>query len=150
MLFRRKRVSALARTVRSNRGFVLIEVLVAVGVAGALMAVLIRSFTQTWSGIGYVREEAEGTMLARSMMAEATERKITPGSQEGVIGRYAWKLTTTVLPFSAAAAKKPIQGENADTIPTTTNVLYHLVIVLKGPSGRSNRLDTYKIAQAAQ
>jgi prepilin-type N-terminal cleavage/methylation domain-containing protein len=139
------------RKATGSRGFVLVEVLVAVAVAGALMTVLIRSFTQTWSGINYVREEAEGTLLARSMMADATERgKITPGSQEGVIGRYAWKLTTTVLPFSAAAAKKPIQGENADTIPTTNNVLYHLVIVLKGPSGRSNRLDTYKIAQAAQ
>ena len=58
------------------------------------MAVLIRSFSQTWSGIGYVREEAEGTLLARSMMAEAIQRnRIAPGSQEGTIGRYAWKMT---------------------------------------------------------
>jgi len=140
----------LFRPKAANRGFVLIEVLVAVGVAAALMAVLIRSFSQTWSGIGYVREEAEGTLLARSMMADAMQLRMSPGSQEGTAGRYAWKLTTTVLPF-AAIAKQPPKGEAAETQPApSSNVLYHLVIVLKGPSGRSNRFDMYKIGQAAQ
>src|SRR5690349_4454631 len=84
----------------ANAGFVLVEVLVAVGVAAALMAVLIRSFSQTWSGINYVRDEAEATLLARSMLSEATQRnRIAPGTQEGVVGRYAWKLTTVVLPI---------------------------------------------------
>jgi prepilin-type N-terminal cleavage/methylation domain-containing protein len=146
MLFRRKATG--------SRGFVLVEVLVAVAVAGALMTVLIRSFTQTWSGINYVREEAEGTLLARSMMADATERgKITPGSQEGVIGRYAWKLTTTVLPFKLAPKPVLQSGTGGDDAapapPPSNNVLYHLVLVLKGPSGRSNRLDRFKIGQPA-
>jgi len=138
----------LFRPNAANRGFVLVEVLVAVGVAAALMAVLIRSFSQTWSGVAYVREEAEGTLLARSMLTEATARRLSPGSQEGVAGRYAWKLTTTVLPFTTAA-KQPATGPaNADPQPSN-NVLYHLVLVLKGPSGRSNRLDTFKIGQPA-
>jgi prepilin-type N-terminal cleavage/methylation domain-containing protein len=137
MLFRRK---------AANRGFVLVEVLVAVAVAGALMAVLIRSFSQTWSGIGYVREEAEGTLLARSMMADAVQRQMAPGSQEGVAGRYAWKLTTSVLPFPTVAKKKT-QEEDEQSAEPRNIVLYHLVIVLKGPSGRSNRLDRYKIGQ---
>jgi prepilin-type N-terminal cleavage/methylation domain-containing protein len=138
----------LFRLKAANRGFVLIEVLVAVGVAAALMAVLIRSFSQTWSGIGYVREEAEGTLLARSMMADAMQVRMSPGSQEGTAGRYAWKLTTTVLPFATVAKKPKGDGDEAQP-PPSNNVLYHLVIVLKGPSGRSNRFDTYKIGQAA-
>src|SRR3954469_20692339 len=85
MLFRRKATAS-----RATAGFVLIEVLVAVGVAAVLMAVLIRSFSQTWSGVNIVREEAEGTLLARSMMAAALQRdKLVPGSQEGTAGRYA-------------------------------------------------------------
>lgn len=132
-----------------SRGFVLIEVLVAVGVAAALMAVLIRSFSATWSGVNYVREEAEGTLLARSMMAEAVQRdKLAAGTQEGVAGRYAWKLTTAVFPIPPA----PVQPkeQQADTETPSDKVLYHLVLVLKGPSGRSNRLDRFEIGPQRQ
>jgi hypothetical protein len=133
----------------ASRGFVLIEVLVAVGVAAALMAVLIRSFSMTWSGISYVREEAEGTLLARSMMADATQRdKIAAGTQEGVAGRYAWKLTTVVVPVVLApvrTASGQQQGQPPEAERQSNNVLYHLVLVLRGPSGRSNRLDRYEM-----
>jgi hypothetical protein len=162
MLFRRKATAS-----RSNAGFVLIEVLVAVGVAAALMAVLIRSFSQTWSGVNIVREEAEGTLLARSMLAAALQRdKLAPGSQEGTAGRYAWKMTTAVVAVPTVASQPKQQQQqqpqqqqgvaqlgqppqqNADNqIP---KVLYHLVLVLVGPSGRSNRLDSYEIGQPPQ
>jgi TolA-binding protein len=164
---------------RANAGFVLVEVLVAVGVAAALMAVLIRSFSQTWSGINYVRDEAEATLLARSILADATQRnRIAPGAQEGVIGRYAWKLTTVVLPIQVQQQaqqqqqqtqaqqqlqRQPSQQQQAGQQPGAQQgqaqeqppqqppqALYHLVVVLKGPSGRANRLDTYKISQAVQ
>ena len=160
----------------ANAGFVLVEVLVAVGVAAALMAVLIRSFSQTWSGINYVRDEAEATLLARSILAEATQRNhIAAGTQEGVVGRYAWKLTTVVLPIQVqqpqqqqqqqqqqqrsqqgqqqlsqqGQAQGQQQGQQQQP-QRPPNALYHLVVVLKGPSGRANRLDTYKISQAVQ
>jgi type II secretory pathway pseudopilin PulG len=174
MLFRRKPMAS-----RANAGFVLIEVLVAVGVAAALMAVLIRSFSQTWSGVNIVREEAEGTLLARSMMAAALQRdKLVAGSQEGTAGRYAWKMTTAVMavPTVASQPKQPQQQQqqqqgvaqlgqqqqqqqgasqsnqqpqqNADN--QVPKVLYHLALVLVGPSGRSNRLDSYEIGQPPQ
>jgi Tfp pilus assembly protein PilE len=161
MSFRRKPMAS-----RANAGFVLIEVLVAVGVAAALMAVLIRSFSQTWSGVNIVREEAEGTLLARSMMAAALQRdKLVAGSQEGTAGRYAWKMTTAVMavPTVASQPKQPQQQQqqqqgasqpnqqpqqNADN--QVPKVLYHLALVLVGPSGRSNRLDSYEIGQPPQ
>jgi type II secretory pathway pseudopilin PulG len=166
----------------ATAGFVLVEVLVAVGVAAALMAVLIRSFSQTWSGVNYVREEAEATLLGRSMLTEAIQRnRITPGTQEGVVGRYAWKLTTVVLPIAVQQKQQqqqqqqqqqtqaqqqlqrppqqqggqpqpqqgPDQGQQQEQ-QQPPSALYHLIIVLKGPSGRANRLDTYKISQAVQ
>lgn len=140
MLFRRNATDRRA----GNAGFVLLEVLVAVGVAAVLMAVLIRSFSTTWSGISFVREEAEGTMLARGLLADAVQRgRLTPGSQEGVIGRYAWKLTTVLQPVAGAQPQqKDEEGSNA-------SALYHVVLVLVGPSGRSNRLDAFEIGPAA-
>jgi type II secretory pathway pseudopilin PulG len=160
MLFRRKATAS-----RFTSGFVLIEVLVAVGVAAALMAVLIRSFSQTWSGVNIVREEAEGTLLARSMMTAALQRdKLVPGSQEGTAGRYAWKMTTAVLPVPTAATQprqqqqqtqqqgtsQPGQQPQQNTENQIPKVLYHLALVLVGPSGRSNRLDSYEIGQPPQ
>jgi hypothetical protein len=154
------------RPSRANAGFVLIEVLVAVGVAAALMAVLIRSFSQTWSGISYVREEAEGSLLARSMMADIQRDRLAPGTQEGVAGRYAWKLTTEVVPVPVMAGKsqKKQQQTQQPASPDgqqqpassneqpqqSDNALYHVVLVLVGPSGRSNRLDNFEIGPAAQ
>ena len=168
MWYRRKPTAKPA-----NAGFVLVEVLVAVGVAAALMAVLIRSFSQTWSGINYVRDEAEATLLARSMLAEATQRnRIAPGTQEGVIGRYAWRLTTVVLPIQVQQQQQQQQTQAQQQLQRPPSqqqagqqsaaqqgqeqpqqppqALYHLIVVLKGPSGRANRLDTYKIGQAVQ
>jgi type II secretory pathway pseudopilin PulG len=147
MLFRR---NATAR--RAEAGFVLIEVLVAVGVAAALMAVLIRSFSQTWSGIAIVREEAEATMLGRAMIADASQRgKLVAGAQEGVAGRYAWKMTTLLQPAPATAALQQKQQQQQDgDAKSPPTALYHVILVLVGPSGRSNRLDTLEIGQQAQ
>ena len=167
MWSRRKRTDKSA-----DAGFVLVEVLVAVGIAAALMAVLIRSFSQTWSGINYVRDEAEATLLARSMLVEAAQReRITPGTQEGTVGRYAWKLTTVLLPIQVQQKQQQQQQQNQQNQqnpqqqqagrpsqqqapqgdpPPAPKSLYHMVVVLVGPSGRANRLDTYKIGEAAQ
>jgi hypothetical protein len=166
MWFRRNETAKGARA-----GFVLLEVLVAVGVAAALMAVLIRSFSQTWSRIGMVREEAEGAMIGRSMLADAAmPGRLSPGTQEGVVGRYAWKITTVMQQLQPPPQKKkqqpqqqqqqqdpqgsqsgnqvdPDQDQGADNKPARPpDALYHVVIVLKGPSGRSNRLDTFALA----
>ena len=153
---------------RSDAGFALIEVLVAVAVASILMAVLIRSFVSTWSGINIVRDEAEGTLLARSILDELLLRGIPgAGSQDGTMGRYAWNVTTTMQTLSTVAATQPprtndqasqgnpanqsnqgTQSNQRNQAPTTTNI-FHVVVTMRGPSGRSSRLDAYKIGQTA-
>ncbi len=150
---------------RGDAGFALIEVLVAVAVASILMAVLIRSFVSTWAGVNIVRDEAEGTLLARSILDEFLLRGIPgAGSQDGTMGRYAWNVTTTMQTLTTVAATQPRstgqtnqvnqtnqgnqsgQGAQGAPAPTTTNI-FHVVVTMRGPSGRSNRLDAYKIGQ---
>ena len=161
MSFRRTaRVKRLHR--RGDAGFALVEVLVAVGVASILMAVLIRSFVSTWAGVNIVRDEAEGTLLARSILDELLLRGIPgAGSQDGTMGRYAWNVTTTMQTLPKVAATQPrsagqgsqgnqggqgSQGSQSAPAPTTANI-FHVVVTMRGPSGRSTRLDAYKIGQ---
>jgi len=130
----------------------LIEVLVAVAVASILMAVLIRSFVSTWAGVNIVRDEAEGTLLARSILDELLLRgTLAAGSQDGTMGRYAWNVTTTMQTLATVAATQPQsagQGSQGAPAPTTANI-FHVVVTMRGPSGRSSRLDAYKIGQTA-
>lgn len=127
---------------RSTGGFVLIEVLVAVAVAAIIMAVLIRGFATTWSGIGAVREEAEAMLLARAMLDhEPLSRKLTPGVKTGSIGRYTWSVTTAKAPV-VAPVKNP--GEEQPVSPWS---LYRVVVVMSAPSGRSTTLETFQLAQ---
>jgi len=138
---------------RGDAGFALIEVLVAVAVASILMAVLIRSFVSTWAGVNIVRDEAEGTLLARSILDELLLRgALGAGSQDGTMGRYAWNVTTTMQTLTTVAATQPqgaaqgSQGNQGTPAPTTANI-FHVVVTMRGPSGRSSRLDAYKIGQ---
>jgi prepilin-type N-terminal cleavage/methylation domain-containing protein len=146
-----------ARRRNGRAGFVLIEVLVAVGIAAVLMAALMRAFVNTWSGINVVREEAEGTLLARSMLDETLLRgQFQPGTQEGTLGRYAWTIVTTMQTVTTVAPAQPQSKNNDDNNDTTANArpgtatIYHVAVVLRGPGGRSNRLDAFKIGQTAQ
>jgi type II secretory pathway pseudopilin PulG len=132
---------------RGSAGFALLEVLVAVGVAGVLMAMLIRAFSTTWGGIAIVREEAEGTLIARSILDELLMRpKLSPGAQEGTIGRYAWAVATTQQ--TVPTIQPPTDNNNEEKKSSTATIL-SIVVTTRGPSGRSNRLDAYKIGQQA-
>ena len=153
MSFRRTaRVKPLQR--RRDAGFALVEVLVAVAVASILMAVLVRSFVSTWAGVNVVRDEAEGTLLARSILDELLLRgALGAGSQDGTMGRYAWNVTTTMQTLTTVAATQPRRAEQGgqanqgdNSAPTTANI-FHVVVTMRGPSGRSSRLDAYKIGQ---
>jgi prepilin-type N-terminal cleavage/methylation domain-containing protein len=154
MSFRRTaKVKHLRR--HGEAGFALIEVLVAVAVASVLMAVLIRSFVSTWAGVNIVRDEAEGTLLARSILDELLLRgTLAAGSQDGTMGRYAWNVTTTMQTLATVPAAQPRSGEEGsqrnqgNPQPTTANI-FHVIVTMRGPSGRSSRLDAYKIGQTA-
>ena len=112
MLLRR---SAANQSPRSARGFVLLEVLVAVGVAAIIMTALLRSFTSTWAGINAVREDAESMLLARALLADGSSTKIAAGSQNGTVGRYAWNMTAVVVPVAPPPPPQQQQPQQQQT-----------------------------------
>ncbi|HVZ52880.1 MAG TPA: type II secretion system protein [Pseudolabrys sp.] len=163
MLLRR---NAADRIARNARGFVLLEVLVAVGVAAIIMTALLRSFTSTWAGINAVREEAESMLLARALLADGSSTaKIAAGTQNGTVGRYAWSLTAVAVPIAPPPppqkqAQQPPQQQPGDPQPPQQANgedqqqpnpfgLYRITLVVTTPSGRSSSLETYRIGPAA-
>ncbi len=92
----------------TNRGFVLIEVLVAVAVAGLILVALLKAFVNTWYGISTVREEAEAMMIARTLVSAVTPREnAAEASQQGSIGRYNWRLEVKKAPLPAPVTPSP-------------------------------------------
>ena len=135
---------------KSNRGFVLLEVLVAVAVAGIILTALLRSFVTTWQGINIVREEAESMLIARSLVSAVTPRDNTAEvSQRGSIGRYAWALevkrTPTVPPPASLTATDP----ESEVTPNPWT-LYRVAVVVTAPNGRRTTLETNRLSRPAQ
>jgi prepilin-type N-terminal cleavage/methylation domain-containing protein len=134
----------------SSKGFVLLEVLVAVAVAGVILVALLRSFVGTWWGINTVREEAEAMLIARSIVNTVAPRNnTTEVAQQGTIGRYRWavevKRTITPPPQSLAPA-------DPEAAPATANpwTLYRVAVVVTAPNGRRTTLATNRLSRPAQ
>jgi len=122
----------------SKRGFVLIEVLVAVAVAGILLVIIVRSFVNTWYGIGVVREEAEAALVARSLInAVAPRENMSEVSQQGSIGRYKWAMEIKKVPVTA----------NPDSEGAFAWSLYRIGVVVTEPNGRRMRIETSRLSR---
>ena len=124
---------------KTNRGFVLIEVLVAVAVAGVILVPLSRAFISTWFGISTVREEAEAMLIARTLISAVTPReKASEIVQQGSIGRYNWALEVKKAPMAAPAAA------NDTPFPWT---LYRDGVVVTAPNGRRTSVETSRLSR---
>jgi hypothetical protein len=126
----------------------LIEVLVALGVAAVILVALLRSFVTTWHGINTVREEAEAILIARSLVSAVTPRDNTSEvSQRGTIGRYSWALevkrTVTTPPPSITQA-----DQQSETPFSWT--LYRVAVVVTAPNGRRTTLATNRLSRPTQ
>jgi prepilin-type N-terminal cleavage/methylation domain-containing protein len=125
---------------KADRGFVLIEVLVALGVAAVLLVALLRAFVSTWFGISTVREEAEAMLIARTLIASVTPRENTAElNQQGSIGRYNWALEVKKAPMA------PAPGADSETPFAWT--LYRAGVVVTAPSGRRTSLETSRLSR---
>jgi len=124
---------------KNNRGFVLIEVLVAVAVAGVILVALSRSFLSTWFGISTVREEAETMLIARTLISAVTPREhASEIVQQGIIGRYNWALEVKRVPVAAPAA--------VDETPFPWT-LYRVGVVVTAPNGRRTSIETSRLSR---
>jgi len=124
---------------KSNRGFVLIEVLVAVAVAGVILVALSRTFISTWFGISTVREEAETMLIARTLISAVTPREnASEIVQKGIIGRYNWALEVKKTPVAAPAA--------VNETPFSWT-LYRVGVVVTAPNGRRTSIETSRLSR---
>jgi prepilin-type N-terminal cleavage/methylation domain-containing protein len=133
---------------KNNRGFVLIEVLVAVAVAAVLLVALLRSFTTTWFGISTVREEAEATMVARSLISAVTPRdKTVEVSQQGTTGRYSWLLEVKKVPLPPPAPVTNAADSSSEPETPFSWTLYRVGVIVTAPSGRRTTLETSRLSR---
>jgi prepilin-type N-terminal cleavage/methylation domain-containing protein len=124
---------------KNNRGFVLIEVLVAVAVAGVILVALSRTFISTWFGISTVREEAETMLIARTLISAVTPREnASEIVQKGIIGRYNWALEVKKTPVAAPAA--------VNETPFSWT-LYRVGVVVTAPNGRRTSIETSRLSR---
>ena len=133
---------------KSNGGFVLIEVLVAVAVAAVLLTALLRAFVTTWMGINTVREEAETMLIARSLISAVAPRENTAeASQNGAIGRYTWALEVK----KALVVVPPVDIEAGSGTGTPNPwTLYRIAVVITAPNGRRTSLETNRLSRPPQ
>ena len=136
---------------KNKRGFVLIEVLIAVAVAGVVLVPLSRAFVSTWFGISTVREEAETMLIARTLISAVTPReKASEITQQGSIGRYNWALEVRKAPITAAI---PAPTAKPTAAPTAANenpfpwTLYRVGVVVTAPNGRRTSVETSRLSR---
>lgn len=158
---------------RGNRGFVLVEVLVAASVAAVLLTAVMRIFASTWSGITMVRDEATAMLVARNVIeASAPRNDLAAGTQEGSSGRYSWTVTIAQLngqvantDNAPALAPTPQnanlgQGTNNGGDPNNTSSnganngppwsLFRIVVAVRAPNGRRTDIETYRLSRPSQ
>ncbi len=127
-------------------GFALIEVLVAVAVAGLIMAALLRAFTNIWGGVTAVREDAESMLLARTVIFGVPRNAIVEGEKDGNAGRYHWVMTTT---RPQVATPPPRRMEDGSQPPEPAKV-YRILVNVTAPGERRTSLETFRIGLPAR
>lgn len=93
----------------AQRGFSLLELLVAFSVLALSLAILMQIFSVSLRTVDVSRGQAQALALAQSLVASAgAERPLSGGQSSGTSGdRYRWFLTAT--PMSPATPNGPIE-----------------------------------------
>jgi len=89
----------------AQKGFTLLEVLVALGVLAIALGAIIQSISQTTSNAGYLRDKTFAHWVAMNQVAELQAQKAFPnlgtdqGSQFLANHEWFWKQTVEEVPF---------------------------------------------------
>ena len=90
----------------STRGFTLLEVLVAFVLLAASLGVLMQIFSGTMRNAERVRDTAQATALAQSLLAAAgIESRLDAGARSGELdGKYRWQVSAAPYALADGAA----------------------------------------------
>ena len=164
-------MSSKANDAARRAGFTLVEVLVALVVAGLFLGVLGRAFADAWGATRTPQETVSAMMIARAV-AQGDASGAFP--QAGKINGYSFRRSTDPVEIetrpsslapapaadSAAVASAPGMPVPVDTMPGVSDVgpanagsaavpgprqLRRIAIVVTAPSGRRASLETIRL-----
>lgn len=141
------------RTGRSEAGFTLIEVLVAIAVLAVVLGAIGAVVGTTVRGVRSVDRRVPLLETAQSLMASLPERAaLQPGTQTGGSGNYRWRIDVVPLANPTTTAPLTTAGALAAGLPTTAvnappkwTPLAITVLVQGSDGGPPVRLDTVRL-----
>ena len=94
---------------RREQGFTLLEMLVAVAILAALVAIIPRSFVSARAAIDRSQDWLEARLVAEAVLnGELTDRNLRPGTRRGTLDGRSW--AAVIVPSRFAAG--PREGTN--------------------------------------
>jgi general secretion pathway protein I len=134
------------RASRSEAGFTLIEVLVAIAVLAVVLGAIGTVVGTTVKGIRSVDRRLPLLETAQSLLASLPDRgALQPGTQTGGSGDFRWRIDAVPL---AANAPAPIATSNTATAQPKWTPLAVTVRVEGRDGGPPVRLDTVRLVPA--
>jgi prepilin-type N-terminal cleavage/methylation domain-containing protein len=132
---------------KREAGFSLVEVLLAIAIAGLIVAATAGVFRNGLLGHAAADDAATAAALADQKLAEAgITETLRPGSSAGVFGRFRWRVT--VAPF---VDKESAGEESADQDAAPAFRLYRVAAQIEwndGPRRRQYELATVRLGPA--
>ncbi|SDU36116.1 prepilin-type N-terminal cleavage/methylation domain-containing protein [Halopseudomonas salegens] len=120
------------RSSRRERGFTLLEVLVAFVVATLLLTVLLRAFSSGLTGLARVDRLSMAALVAQSRLAEVgVTEPLQPGTYQGS--------EDTDYEFSWEVDIRPLDWEYAGLLSDQSRVLYRVEVRVTWPSVRGEQ-----------
>lgn len=132
------------KTVKSGAGFTLIEVMVALIIAGLLLPALLMAFANQADGIAYIRDKSVAQWVASNQLVQirievAKTQRVFRGEREGVstmAGRdwHWWVISgaTEVEDFYRIEVRVALEDSDRD------QPLHTLIGFVSGPAGASS------------
>jgi general secretion pathway protein I len=145
-----------SRTGRSEAGFTLIEVLVAIAVLAVVLSAIGTLVASTVRGVRSVDRRLPLLETAQSLMASLPERgALQPGTQTGGSGNYRWRIDVTPIANPTTPAPVTTAGAIAAGVPVANPAnapkwtpLAITVRVQGADGGPPVRLDTVRLVPA--
>lgn len=125
-----------------ERGFTLIEVLVAFAIAALLLVPLLRLFSGGMSALGRGERSATATLWAETMLASSAGDALAAGTTGGTLpGGYRWRRSIALY------------GDDQITPTVSPLVPYNVIVTVTwrdGTRDRSLSLETLRLAPPPQ
>jgi general secretion pathway protein I len=141
------------RTDRSEAGFSLIEVLVAIAVLAVVLAAVGAEVGTTVKGIRSVDQRLPLLETAQSLLASLPQRNaLQPGTQTGGAGAYRWRIDVVALAVTTprtATLATTTSSAAAETTPKWAPLAI-TVRVQGSDGGPPVRLDTVRLVPTGQ